>query len=711
MKTSAACLTAFSLIAIATASATLSAAAPARIPVANGIARSRALDAYGQLPIRFEENRGQFNAEVKFVARDAERTLFMAPREVVMSLRTEKNASKNVRMKFHGCSGAAAVTGEDPVDTRSSYYIGNNPAAWHRDVANFAKIRYHDVYPGIDVVYYGTSRQLEYDFAVAPNAEPERIELSFDGVDNVTIAGNGDLVLQTPAGSVVHRKPVAYLPRAGGRTPVEARYVKRASGGIGIALAKYDRGKPLVIDPFVVFYSTYLGGSAADKALSIAVDSAGNSYVAGLTQSIDFPTANAAQPAANGATDVFVSKINASGTALIYSTYLGGSDVDAASGIARDAAGNVYVTGYTASSNFPVTANAFQSSLNGAARDAFVTKLGASGALQYSTYLGGSNLDAANAIAVDSTGNAYVTGYTCSPDFPVVNAFQPFLKGGPYGCFSGWDTFLSKLDASGTALVYSTYFGGFSQDEAKAIAVDAAGRAHVTGYTWSDDLPTAGSQLSTYRGSADPFVSRFSATGGLDYATYFAGTGHDEGSSIAVDAGGAMYVAGYTQSVDFPTANAFQTDLHGPEDGFVFKLVLDSSANAAVTYSSYLGGRDYDRSRAIVVDRKGIAHVTGFTASLDFPLMQPIQPMLHGPQDAFVARINDAGALIYSTFLGGNDLDDGWAIALGSGTIKAAGNIYVAGMTYSTDFSTNGVLQPTQQGALDGFVTRLSYIP
>jgi hypothetical protein len=711
VKTSAACLTAFSLMAIATASATLLAAAPARIPAADGIERSRVLDEYGQLPIRFEENRGQVDPAVKYVARGADRTIFLTPSEIVMSLRMARNAPKSVRMKFHGTRGATAVTGEDPADTRSNYYIGNNPTAWHRDVANFSKVRYHDVYPGVDVVYYGTSRQLEYDFVVAPNADPERIDLSFDGVDSVTIARNGDLVLQTPAGPVVHRKPVAYLPYAGGRTPVEARYVKRASGGVGIALANYDHGRQLVIDPFVVFYSTYLGGSAADKALSILVDGTGNTYVAGLTQSIDFPTANAAQPVLNGATDVFISKINASGTALVYSTYLGGSDIDAASGIARDAAGNVYVTGYTASSNFPVTANALQSSLNGTARDAFVAKLGTSGALQYSTYLGGSNLDVANAIAVDSAGNAYVTGYTCSPDFPVVNAFQPFLKGGPYGCFSGWDAFLSKLDASGTALVYSTYFGGFSQDEAKAIAVDAAGRAHITGYTWSDDLPTAGSQLSAYRGSADPFVSRFSATGGLDYATYFAGTGHDEGSSIALDAGGALYVAGYTQSVDFPTVNAFQTDLHGPEDGFVFKLALDSSANAVVAYSSYLGGRDYDRSRAIALDRKGTAHVTGFTASLDFPLVLPTQSMLNGTQDAFVVRINDAGALIYSTFLGGNDLDDGWAIALGSGTIKAAGNIYVAGTTYSTDFSTNGVLQPIQQGSLDGFVTRLSYVP
>jgi hypothetical protein len=711
VKTPAACLTAFSLMAIATASATLSAAASARIPAANGIERSRVLGEYAQLPVRFEENRGQFDAAAKYVAREANHTLFMTPDAVVIWFRTGSSSSTSMRMKFHGSPGATAVTGEDPVDTQSNYYIGNNPAAWHRDVANFAKIRYHDVYPGIDVVYYGTSQQLEYDFVVAPNADPERIDLSFDGVDKVAIARNGDLVLQTPAGAVVHRKPVAYLPHAGGRTAVDAHYVKRASGGIGIALAKYDHGQPLVIDPFVVFYSTYLGGSAADKALSISVDSNGNTYVAGLTQSIDFPTANASQPALKGATDVFVSKINASGTALVYSTYLGGSDIDAASGIARDTSGNIYVTGYTASSNFPITPNALQSNLNGTARDAFVAKFRASGALQYSTYLGGSNVDAANAIAVDGAGSAYVTGYTCSPDYPVVNAFQPSLDGAPNGCFSGWDAFLSKLDASGSALVYSTYFGGSGQDEAKAIAVDTQGRAHITGYTWSGDLPVAGSQLSAYQGSADTFVSRFGAMGGLDYSTYFAGTGHDEGSGIAVDAAGTLYVTGFTQSVDFPTVNAFQQNLHGPEDGFVFKLVFESPSNPIVVYSSYLGGRDLDRGRAIAVDGNGYAHVAGFSASLDFPLVVPTQPSLKGTQDAFVARVSPAGSLTYSTFLGGNDVDDGWGIALGSGRIKAATNIYVAGMTYSTDFSTTGVLQQNQQGSSDGFVARLTYVP
>ena len=709
MKASAVVLLACAVLIPAAATTPFSAVASGQIPEADNAMRARVVHEYGQLPLRFEENRGQFDAAVKYVARGADGAFFMAPDEVVMTLHAGTNLSTSLRMKFRGSNGARTVTGENSADARSNYYIGSDRTAWHPEVSSYASVHYHDVYPGIDVDYHGTAGELEYDFVVAPNADPKRIEWSFDGADHVEIDRDGDLIVRTRAGIVVHRKPIAFQNDA--RDPVAVRYVERGHGRIGIALAHYDHRRPLVIDPFVVFYSTYLGGSASDKALGIWVDSSGNAYVAGLTQSPDFPITNAAQPSNGGNTDVFVSKINAAGTALIYSTYLGGSAIDAASGIARDAAGNVYVTGYTASANFPVTPNALQSSLNGSARDAFVAKLGPTGALQYSTYLGGSNVDVANAIAVDGAGNAYVTGYTCSTDYPIANAFQPMLNGGANGCFAGWDAFLSKLNASGSALVYSTYFGGSGQDEAKAIAVDAQGRAHITGYTWSSNLPTAGSQLSNYQGSADPFVARFGASGALEYSTYFGGTGHDEGSGIAVDAAGSVYVTGFTQSVDFPTVNPFQSDLHGPQDGFVFRLGFESSTSPVVAYSSYLGGRDYDAGRAIAVDVNGSAYVTGFSASPDFPLATPTQSTLNGTQDAFVARTSPAGSLAYSTYLGGNDVDDGWAIALVSGRFKAITNIYVAGTTYSTDFSTPGVLQPNQQGSSDGFVVRLNYVP
>ena len=508
------------------------------------------------------------------------------------------------------------------------------------------------------------------------------------------------------------KKPVAYQIIGGQRRFASAHYVRRGRRAIGIALGAYDHRRPVIIDPLVLSYATYLSGTDSEKALGIAVDNSGNAYVTGFTRSIDFPTANAVQPANRGTADIFVSKLNAAGTALIYSTYLGGSDLDVASGIARDNAGNVYITGYTASTNFPVSPGAFRSSLKGAAYDAFVTKLSPSGALQYSTYLGGSDLDSANAIAVDATGNAYVAGFTCSTDFPVMAAFQPALNGAPGGCFAGWDAFVSKVNPNGSGLVYSTYFGGNDKDQANGIAVDSQGRASITGFTRSANLPTIGFQLSPYKGAADAFVARFASGGSLDYSSFIGGADDDEGAAIAVDASGALYATGFTASSDFPTTNAFQPSSHGDEDAFVLKLAIDpGGASVVVGYSSYLGGGESDRSQAIAVDANGHAYVTGSTTSLDFPLRLATQPVLKGTRDAFVAEVTSAGALKYSTFLGGNDEDTGFGIALGNGPLKAATTIHVAGMTSSTDLSTPGALQELPRGGVDAFVAKIGYVP
>jgi hypothetical protein len=455
-----------------------------------------------------------------------------------------------------------------------------------------------------------------------------------------------------------------------------------------------------------------LSGTDSEKGLGIAVDNSGNAYVTGFTRSLNFPTANAAQPANHGTADIFVSKLNASGTALIYSTYLGGSDLDVASGIATDNAGDVYITGYTASTNFPVSPGALQSSLKGVAYDAFVTKLGPSGALQYSTYLGGSDLDTANAIAVDAIGNAYVAGYTCSTDFPAMAAFQVSLNGAAGGCFAGWDAFVSKVNINGSSLLYSTYFGGNDKDQANGIAVDSHGRASITGFTRSANLPTTGFQLSAYKGATDAFVARFTSSGWLDYSTFLGGSDDDEGAAIAVDSSGALYATGFTASTDFPTVNAFQANSHGDDDAFVLKLAIDpGGATAVIGYSSYLGGGESDRSHGIAVDANGHAYVTGATTSLDFPLRLATQPVLKGARDAFVAQITPEGALKYSTFLGGNDEDTGFGIAVGDGPIKAATTIYITGMTSSTDISTPGVFQELPRGGVDAFVAKIGYVP
>jgi hypothetical protein len=460
-------------------------------------------------------------------------------------------------------------------------------------------------------------------------------------------------------------------------------------------------------DPVLVLHSTYLGASASDKALAIATDSSGNSYVAGLTQSIDFPLSNAAQPAPGGSTDAFVSKIDADGGALIWSTYLGGAGLDAASAIARDAGGNTYIAGYTSSVDFPTTANAYQPAFHGV-RDAFVVKLDPKGVLVYATYLGGSDVDVASAIAVDDAGHAYVAGYTCSADFPVANAFQPSLHGPANGCFVAKDAFIARLSADGATLDYATYYGGTGADEATGIAVDSMLRAYVAGDTRSADLPIAGNPVSAHQGGSDAFVATFASDGDLAYAAWIGGSGDDAAAAIALDATGAAYVAGSTQSDDFPLLNPLQSQRSGGEDGFMLKLAVSATAStASLAYASFLGGTSDDGCRAIAVDRDGSAYVTGFTTSPYFPVTGAVQWRLGGAEDAFVTRVDPDGAFVWSTFLGGNDLDDGWAIALASPWQRAATFVHVAGWTLSGNIARPGAVQPKPQGSFDGFVTRI----
>jgi hypothetical protein len=465
-------------------------------------------------------------------------------------------------------------------------------------------------------------------------------------------------------------------------------------------------------DPIAVLDATYLGASASDKALAIASDAFGHSYVAGLTQSSDFPRLNAEQAALGGSTDAFVAKIDADGGALIWSTYIGGAGIDAADAIARDAAGNVYVAGYTASDDFPTTPNALQPAFQGGARDAFVVKLDPKGARIYATYLGGSGVDVADAIAVDDAGRAYVAGYTCSQDFPLANPFQASLNGLPNGCFAGQDAFVARLSADGATLEYSTYYGGTDADEATGIAVDAMHRAYLSGHTRSGDLPLAGNPVFAYRGGSDAFVATLASNGELAYATWIGGSGDDAAAAIALDTAGAAYVAGSTQSDEFTLENPLQSQRGGGEDGFMLKLAVSTTAaTATLAYSSFLGGASDDGCRAIAVGRDGSAYVTGFTTSPFFPATFAVQWQLAGGEDAFVTRIDPAGALGWSTLFGGDDLDEGWAIALGSAWQRGSTIVHVAGWTLSGNLARPGALQPTPQGSFDGFITRLGQRP
>lgn len=556
------------------------------------------------------------------------------------------------------------------------------------------------VYPGIDLTYYGREGQVEYDFVVGPGADPRRIQFRVEGAKRTRLDAEGNLVLEVAGGEIVHRAPVVYQEENGRRQTIAGRYVLRRGGEVRFAVGRYDRSRPLVIDPVLV-YSTYLGGSQDELDSfpfgGIAVDAAGNAYVTGTTGSLDFPTANPLQASNAGDQDVFVTKFDASGGALVYSTYLGGSSTDSALRTTVDASGAVYFTGLTASADFPIV-NAVQPS-NAGGRDVFVTKLNPSGSAPvYSTYLGGTGRDAGLGIAVDSAGNAFVAGVTDSLDFPTKDPLQP-THGGPWD-----DAFVTKLSSSGSQLVYSTYLGGNDDDLVRSIAVDASGNAFVAGETWSTNFPTVNPLQPQLAGRPDAFVAKLNpAASALVYSTYLGGNVNDVANALVVDSDGSVIVAGLVISRDFPTVNPLQPTHGGDwEDAFVARL---NPAGSALTYSTYLGGSGNDAGYALAMDASGDLLLAGLTASADFPTVRPLQA-LAGQTDAFVTKLSGSGSsLVYSTHLGGTGRD--YAVSLAT---DPSGNAYVLGRTSSTDFPTAAPFQGTNhggEGGWDVFVTKI----
>jgi hypothetical protein len=658
---------------------------------------------YGNLPLNFEINKGQADDSVKFLSKGKGYCLFLASAEAVLSLRRsssntaadESNQVANdvVRLKLMGANPNPKITGLDELPGKNNYFIGNNPAKWRTGVSTYGKVKVEDVYPGIDLIYYGNQRQLEYDWIVNSGADSKAIKFAVEGKDDISLDADGNLLLDGK-GELRLNKPFIYQQCAGSRMEIAGRYILIGKREAGFQLDKYDHSLPLVIDP-ILNYSSYLGGLDNDQGNGIAVDASGNAYVAGKTSSFDFPTTSPFQQDNGGSGDVFVTKLNAAGSGLIYSTYLGGEGDDGAYSIAVDSSGNAYLTGETDSTDFP-TASPFQGN-NGGAYDAFVTKLNASGsALVYSTYLGGGSDDRGYGIAVDSSGNANVTGYTSFLGFPTANPYQGSYGGGPY------DAFVTKLNASGSALVFSTYLGGNSNDSGLGIAVDTSGNTYVTGTTLSPNFPTANPYQANCGGIFDVFVTKLSASGStLLYSTYLGGSSDDAGNGIAVDSLGNVYVTGYTFSSNFPTANPYQASHGGYYDAFVAKL---DSSRSTLLYSTYLGGSEGDDfGRGIAVDSSGNAYVTGDAGSGDFPTANAYQPDHGGSNDVFVTKLNASrNALIYSTFLGGVDQDYGNGIA-----VDSSGIAYVTGWTDSTDFPTAVPYQASNNGNQDVFVTKI----
>jgi hypothetical protein len=642
--------------------------------------------------VSFEANQGQADPQVRFISRGKDFNLYLTPTEAVIRLRDEDRSS-GLCMSLEGANRNPFIQGIEKLPATINYFRGDDRSQWRSGVPSYAKVLYKEVFRGVDMLYHGDNGQLEYDFKVAPGADPRAIRLLFDGAESVEIDQSGDLVLRTPAGEIRHRKPVAYQEMNGQRQPVSARY-RRHNGRIGFELGEYDRTLPLVIDP-VLEYSTYLGGSGEDQGTAMAVDSEGNAYIVGLTNSADLATVNAAQNGfGGGPQDAFVAKLDPSGTRLVYLTYLGGSDLDTPTGLAVDSAGNAYVTGFTRSANFP-TLNALQANNRGSF-NAFVTRLGPTGNLLYSTYLGGSRNDSGSGIAVDSSGNVYVAGIATSSNFPVINPVQSGLEGAS-------DLFMAKLNSSGSQLAYSTYLGGSQQDAATSIAVDMSGNVYVTGATLSTDFRLANAAQNLHGGGIfDAFVVKLNSSGNqLIYSTYLGGGGSDRGFRIMADFAGAAYIVGDTFSANFPTANALQRSPGGSADAFVTKL---NSAGTLV-YSTYLGGSGIDGAAAISIGTGGGAYVTGFTQSNDFPTTAPLQQNSGGGDfDAFVAKLSASGsALEYSTYLGGSGTDTGFAIAAG-----ASDRVYVMGLTGSDDFPTVNALQSANAGGVsDLFVAKI----
>jgi hypothetical protein len=770
------------------------------------IGRNDRATAYGRLPIRFEPNRGQAPPEVKYLAHDAGYSIALTDDGAILGLastrsglsmpssqdRVERLRTAFLRVGLVGANPRPRMSAEQRQGSVSNYFIGSDASMWHRDLPNYAAVRYRQVYPGIDWVVYGNPRQLEYDLEVAPHADPGTIRFDFARAYSVALDAGGDLLIDVGELTIRQLKPVVYQRTASGRKQfVEAAYVVDGRQ-VALAIGGYDRDRALVVDP-VITYSTYLGGSGeigsgyGDTANAIAVDRAGNAYLAGRTYSMDFPLAGPVQSKnkAGASGTAFVAKLNAEGSALLYATYLGGSGDDFANAIAVDAKGCAYVAGTTLSKDFPVV-RPLQRELRGyVGSNGFVAKLDPAGhTLVYSTYLGGGTEDA-TAIAVDGDGSAYVAGNTRSADFPIVHAFQKIWKGGgsdpsaqswPDGTPIGKrqstpadralvNAFVAKLAPAGDSLVYSTFLGGSGRngnkntahssdgDQANAIAVDAAGNAYVAGSTSSDDFPILHPLQARNRSGITGFVTKLDAAGkALVWSTFLGGRAPgDKVNAITLDDAGNVYVGGVTHSRDFPTVHPFQASNKAPAasncdrenelsgkrqlfncgTGFVAELKADGSK---LLFSSYLGGsgrvdsgvddvrigtkhgfryRDGfgDAVTAIALDKAHDVVVAGFTASRNFPLAEPVQAVPKPPAQGyraapfgivdagFVSRLRpDGRSVSFSTYLGGSVGNE-----IGGVATDAAGIIYVAGNTSSDDFPTVHALQHVNLGYLQEY--------
>ena len=651
---------------------------------------------FGDIPLYFIQNRGQYNKKALFYARTSKYFIWITKKGLIFdSVRKNKEDktqnSKLIkrdvsRLLFKGANKSPEIVPIDTTKYRVNYFTGKDKSKWKTGISTSKAVVYKNIYPYIDLKVYGKEKQIEYDWIVKPGGNPEKIEFEYKNVKGTEIDKNGNIVIKTEFGKIIHKKPSAYQSK---NNKIDVRFKKLSKNSYTFNIGKYNKTEKLVIDPLVLLYSTYLGGNSRDHVEGIAVDTNGCAYITGETESTDFPLKNhyMTDPGDNYC-DVFITKFSTDGQSLIYSTYLGGSYWDRGEGIAVDANKCAYITGQTWSENFPLQNNIMSYQCNG---DAFLTKLSTDGqSLVYSTYLGGSSVDSGSSIAVDANGFAYITGQTWSENFPLQN---PFIS-----CQEKNDTsaFVTKFSADGQSLVYSTYLGGSSYDSGYSIAVDANGFAYITGETMSTDFPLQNPFINCQeKNDISAFVTKFSTDGqSLIYSTYLGGSSCDSGYSIAVDANECAYITGETGSKDFPTQELIMS-YQGDEDAFVTKFSTDGQS---LIYSTYLGGSSCDSGYSIAVDANECAYITGETGSKDFPTQELIMSY-QGDEDAFVTKLStDGQSLVYSTYLGGGSYDSGKSIAVDTNDF-----VYITGQTSSKDFPVKNPYM-SYQGNGDAFV-------
>ncbi len=659
------------------------------------------------LPAWFEPNAGRLPADVRFFSRGGVGTLYVSPTAATFAA-----GGDSLRLRLPGANPDAAVEGILPTGAQSAWLVGRDRSRWAAGIAHYSKVRARQVYPGIDLVYYLANKELEFDFMVAPGADPGPIRLAFDGAGRPRLDRSGDLVFRN---GFRQRRPVAYQETGAGRVPVKASYRLSKNGEVVLALGRYDKSAPLVVDP--VLDASFIGGDAGDTPRAAAVDKQGRVYITGSSASTITSQIPGVQDAPKGVTDVFLAQFvpDASGKlSLAYWTALGGSAAEEASAIAVGDDGFVYLAGHTDSTDFMLAGVPLQEAYGGGT-DAFVVKImpsaGTDG-LWFSQTYGGNGTDVATSLAVDSAGAVYVGGYTNSDSIPGASSetFQCCNRG-------GYEGFMIKVvPGAASPLAYGTYFGGGGTDAVTGIAVTPAGEVAVTGYTGATDFALNGERVyqSEMHSSMDAFVSLFDfGKPGLDallYSTYLGGNALDVPTSMALDASGGLWIGGYTLSTDFPvTPGAYRTVAAGWADGFLLRFDLNlRNTPAAVTYSTYVGGGATDVPYGLALLPGGRVALAGYTYSTDYPVTGDAARGARGGADAFVSVIDPAKAgaagLEYSALLGGQITDVATGVATDGG-----GNLYVPGYAYSVDFPvTDGSSKLSPGGLSQGFLVKVT---